>query len=125
MTTSRADSRPSGNKDSSRRTFIPEVRGDAEPPSLPRCGDAGAALRQGRPAGGLEQRSSQVELDVCPPPSLSLSPLAHPLLSSSASPALAVKASSGRFRVRRAVHAGSIPALLLLLRTRGRFPQGW
>jgi len=49
---------------------------------------------------------------------------ARPLLSSSPSPAVAVKASSGRFRARRAVYAGSIPAFLLLARTRGRFPWG-
>ena len=42
-----------------------------------RCRGGSAA---GRPAGGLEQRSSQAELDVRPPPSLFLSPRSPPSL---------------------------------------------
>ncbi|EES00111.2 hypothetical protein BDA96_03G031400 [Sorghum bicolor] len=94
-------------RDSRRRTSIEEQ------PS----GDAGAAPRKvqkaerrcrgGYAAGATGQRTKAEEQPsrarCLPAPLLSSSLLARPLLSSSPSPALTVKASSGRFWARRAV----------------------
>ena len=84
-----------------------------------RGGSAAGPCRPVDSSRGAAKRSS-----MSARPLLSSSPLARPLLSSSPSPAVAVKDSSGRFRARRAVYAGSIPTLLLLARTCGRFLWG-
>ena len=81
-----------------------------------RAGAAGPALRQGRPAGGLEQRSSQAASRARGSPAACYLPLP--------SPALTVNASRGRFPARGAYfgrRAVDFPRLLLFARGSGPF----
>jgi hypothetical protein len=96
------------------------------------CNDAGAAPRlvrtwemqgrlrgRGRPAGGLEQRSSQAASGARGLPATFSLPLS--------SPALAANGSRSRFAAQRAYLGGRVvdfPRLLLFARVRGRFPAG-
>jgi len=88
----------------------------AAPRQVRTCGDAGPAPRHGRPAGGLEQRSSQAASRARGSPAACYLPLP--------SPALTVNASRGRFPARGAYfgrRAVDFPRLLLFAQACVRF----